>query len=259
MKHLLLIATLISAFAIPRSSFSAQPNILWFVVDDMSPSFGCYGETLIQTPAVDKLAAEGTKFTRAYVTAPVCSTCRSALITGMYQTTIGAHHHRSGRGELKIQLPPDVTPAPVQFQKAGYYTCIGSGLPGFDHRGMPFAGGKGKKKAGGGSRLGKTDYNFEWDPKMYDSHDWAEHGDKPVGALSGGMKQRLALGLALLADPPILVLDEPTSNLDAAARELFLAMLRDVKRAGKGVSARYASNSRYMPRLSPSACGSSVE
>lgn len=179
MKHLLLIATLISAFAIPHSSISAQPNILWFVVDDMSPSFGCYGETLIQTPAVDKLAAEGTKFTRAYVTAPVCSTCRSALITGMYQTTIGAHHHRSGRGEMKIHLPDGITPVPVQFQKAGYYTCIGSGLPGFDHRGMPFAGGKGKKKASGGSRLGKTDYNFEWDPKMYDSHDWEGHGDKP--------------------------------------------------------------------------------
>ena len=176
MKRILLFAALISSFFVPHSSFSAQPNVLWFVVDDMSPSFSCYGETLIQTPAVDKLAAEGTKFTRAYVTAPVCSTCRSALITGMYQATIGAHHHRSGRGEMKIHLPPDVTPVPVQFQKAGYYTCIGSGLPGLDNRGMAF--GNGKKKAGGGSRLGKTDYNFEWDPKMYDSHDWAEHGEK---------------------------------------------------------------------------------
>ncbi|WP_461786515.1 sulfatase family protein [Prosthecobacter sp.] len=177
MQRILLLAALISSFFVPHSSFSAQPNVLWFVVDDMSPSFSCYGETLIQTPAVDKLAAEGTKFTRAYVTAPVCSTCRSALITGMYQTTIGAHHHRSGRGEMKIHLPSEVTPVPVQFQKAGYYTCIGSGLPGQDNCGLPF--GKGKKKGGGGSRLGKTDYNFEWDPKMYDSHDWAEHGEKP--------------------------------------------------------------------------------
>ena len=63
----------------------------------------------------------------------------------------------------------------------------------------------------------------------------AEHAGKPVGALSGGMKQRLALGLALLAEPPILVLDEPTSSLDAAARDQFLHLLVDVKAAGKTV------------------------
>ena len=161
------------------SSGAASPNILWFVVDDMSPHFSCYGEKLVQTPSVDRLAAEGTQFTRAYVTAPVCSACRSALITGMYQTTIGAHHHRSGRGELKIHLPDQVQPLPEIFQKASYFTCIGSGLPDLDFRGLPFGVGKGKKKGGAGFRLGKTDYNFEWDPKMYDSHDWSGRGPKP--------------------------------------------------------------------------------
>lgn len=63
----------------------------------------------------------------------------------------------------------------------------------------------------------------------------AEHTGKAVGALSGGMKQRLALGLALLGDPPVLVLDEPTSNLDSRARDQFLQLLGDVKAAGKTI------------------------
>lgn len=63
----------------------------------------------------------------------------------------------------------------------------------------------------------------------------ADHTAKPVGALSGGMKQRLALALALLGDPPVLVMDEPTSSLDAAAREQLLHLLSDVKAAGKTI------------------------
>ncbi len=140
------------------------PNILWIVVDDMSANFSCYGEQAIQTPAVDRLAEEGLLFSRAYATSPVCSTFRSAMITGMYQNSIGAHHHRSGRGEHRIQLPEGIRPLPELFQAAGYFTCIGSGLPRHDHRSMPTT----KPKRG------KTDYNFDWDAKIYDSHDWAE-------------------------------------------------------------------------------------
>ena len=168
-----------------------RPNILWFVVDDMSANFSCYGESLVQTPHVDRLAAEGTRFTHAFVTAPVCSTCRSAFITGMYQTSIGAHHHRSGRGELRIHLPDGVVPVPELFQKAGYFTCIGSGL-----ESQPDSN---RKKQG--SRLGKTDYNFEWDTAMYDGNDWSgRKRDQPFfmqvqtagGKLRGGSDEAAA-------------------------------------------------------------------
>jgi arylsulfatase A-like enzyme len=123
-----IVSLLLTALAL-ASAQAAPPNILWFIVDDMSANFSCYGEKTITTPHVDRLAREGTKFTRAFVTAPVCSPCRSALITGMYQTTIGSHHHRSGRGVEKIELPAGVEPVPALLQRAGYYTCIGSGLP----------------------------------------------------------------------------------------------------------------------------------
>ena len=126
-------------------------NVLWIVVDDMSANFSCYGEKAIITPEVDRLASEGMMFTRAYATSPVCSTFRSALITGMYQTTIGAHHHRSGRGKHRIQLPSGVRPIPQYFQEAGYWTCNGSGLTELDFRSSP------SKRA----RAGKTDYNFD--------------------------------------------------------------------------------------------------
>lgn len=137
-------------------SAAERPNIVWIVTEDMSAHFGCYGATDIRTPNVDRLAAEGVRFSRAYVTAPICSTARSALITGMYQSTIGAHHHRSGRGTVKITLPDGVVPVPALFKQAGYWTCNAD---------WPV------KPADKG--IAKTDYNFEWDKSLYDGNDWA--------------------------------------------------------------------------------------
>ena len=134
----------------------ARPNVLWFVVDDMSPDLSCYGGRRVATPNIDRLAREGTLFEHAFTTAPVCSPSRSALITGMVQTAIGAHHHRSGRGVLKIELPAGVRTLPAILQDAGYHTCIGDGLG-----------------VAGDGRLGKTDYNFQWGPAIYAGHDWA--------------------------------------------------------------------------------------
>lgn len=61
----------------------------------------------------------------------------------------------------------------------------------------------------------------------------AAHAEKRVGTLSGGMKQRVALAVALLGDPPILLLDEPTASSDAQSRSDFLYLLGELKRSGK--------------------------
>ena len=162
------ILSLISISCMWLAAFGEKrPNILWFVVDDMSANFSCYGENAIETPNVDKLAEDGLIFKQAYATSPVCSTFCTALIIGRCHNSIGAHNHRSGSGKNKIKLPDGVRPIPEIFQEAGYFTCIGSGLKNFDFRSLP-------TKIG---RRGKTDYNFDWDTEIYDSHDWSKRND----------------------------------------------------------------------------------
>ena len=129
------------------SNIEKKPNILWIFIEDASPHIGCYGETAIQTPNIDALAVEGVRFENAFVTAPVCSPARSALVTGMYQTTIGAHHHRSQRTSGKggnpeyaksFILPDEIALASDLFKEAGYFVT----------------------NEGKTGRSGKEDYNF---------------------------------------------------------------------------------------------------
>jgi arylsulfatase A-like enzyme len=156
---LLLASTILLGFTATLNAAAAnRPNIVWIVVDDMSCHFGYQGEQLVDTPTVDRLAREGVVFSRAYATAPVCSAFRSALITGMYQTTIGAHHHRSGRGKLKIELPQDVRTTAELFREAGYYTTIADA---------------------GGERVGKQDYNFVY--KREDLYDGIDYNKRATG------------------------------------------------------------------------------
>jgi arylsulfatase A-like enzyme len=99
-----------------------RPNILWILGDDLGPQLGCYGYPLVRTPNVDKLAAEGVRFTHCFTTAPVCSPSRSAWNTGVYQTTIGAHNHRSHRKD-GYRLPEGVRLVSHRLHDAGYFTA----------------------------------------------------------------------------------------------------------------------------------------
>ena len=106
-----------------------NPNILWVVLEDTNPWMSCYGDQLIHTPNIDELASNGVRFDRAYMTAAVCSPARSAMITGMYQTSIGAHQHYSSYRvwrniEMDVWDPIHigVKTLPEIFKAAGYYT-----------------------------------------------------------------------------------------------------------------------------------------
>ena len=99
-----------------------RPNILWIAVEDISPFLGCYGYENA-TPNLDKLAGRGVRFANTFMPAPVCSPCRSSLITGMMPTTIGVHNHHSSRTkETAIYLPEKIKTLPELFKTAGYFT-----------------------------------------------------------------------------------------------------------------------------------------
>ena len=98
-----------------------RPNILWITIEDWSPDLSCYGTKGLKTPHVDRLASEGVRYQWAFTTSPVCSTSRSAMMTGFHQNYIGAHQHRT---DNKKALPFGIKPIPHLFAKAGYHTSL---------------------------------------------------------------------------------------------------------------------------------------
>ncbi|MFW6218086.1 MAG: sulfatase [Verrucomicrobiota bacterium] len=97
---------------------AGRPNILWIVSEDNSASWlGCYGNETADTPNLDKLATEGSRYTRCFADAPVCAPQRSTWITGMASISLGTHPMRSS------YAVPDFIPVyPQSLQDAGYYT-----------------------------------------------------------------------------------------------------------------------------------------
>jgi N-sulfoglucosamine sulfohydrolase len=93
-----------------------RPNILWISCEDMSPDLGCYGDRYAVSPAIDRLAAQGVRFTRVFSHAGVCAPARSGLITGMYPTSIGTHHMR-----CQGVPPPHIKCFTEYLRAAGYY------------------------------------------------------------------------------------------------------------------------------------------
>ena len=110
-----------------------RPNILWITCEDMSLHLGSYGSTQVKTPNLDLLASQGIRYTNAFATAGVCAPSRSAIITGMYQQSIGTQHMRThlypgnknayppGYVGYAAVVPPDVKCFPEYLRAAGYY------------------------------------------------------------------------------------------------------------------------------------------
>jgi arylsulfatase A-like enzyme len=114
------ILLLFSYNAVQADPQQMKPNIIFIMADDLGyADLGCYGQNQILTPHIDKLAAEGTRYTQVYAGATVCAPSRSCLMTG----THGGHTRvRDNIPHGVFLQPDDVTVAEV-LKKAGYQTC----------------------------------------------------------------------------------------------------------------------------------------
>ena len=119
--HRLAWPSLLFAFALPAAlavAAPARPNILFLFADDQRyDTLGCAGHPIVQTPTIDRLAAQGVRFENAFVTTPVCWVSRSTVLTGQWVRT-------HGRPDAMPQVKPEAlrTLYPVLLGRAGYRT-----------------------------------------------------------------------------------------------------------------------------------------
>jgi len=94
-----------------------RPNVLWLISDDHAAYVTrCYGNSTVRTPNLDRLAAGGMRFDRAYCNSPICTASRAAFITGMYPRTVGVT-------ELRTPLPASAVTLGEVLKQAGYDTA----------------------------------------------------------------------------------------------------------------------------------------
>lgn len=110
------IAPTIDHLATPPVPEGKPPSVVYIMADQLRAcSIGCYGNSDIDTPRIDQLAAEGTRFTNAVTTSPVCTPHRACLMTGKYPNVTGVE-------ENDVKLPSELTCIAELFSQYGYMT-----------------------------------------------------------------------------------------------------------------------------------------
>ncbi len=119
---------------------AAKPNIIFILSDDLAQGdVGCYGQKLIQTPNLDRMAAEGTRYTQAYCGTTVCAPSRTSLMTGLHMGHSPVRANREIKPEGQLPLPAGTFTVAQLLKSEGYSTaCVGKwGMGMFDTTGSP--------------------------------------------------------------------------------------------------------------------------
>ena len=97
----------------------ARRNVLFIISDDLNNLLGCYGDPQVKTPNIDRLAARGVRFNKAYCSFPLCGPSRNSLLTGLYPNSTGIHEN----SQVFRQTIPHQLSMPQAFRQQGYFAA----------------------------------------------------------------------------------------------------------------------------------------
>ncbi len=116
---LLLLSALVAAPQSLPAAENPRPNILFLIADDLNNLLGCYGDSRAKTPNIDRLAARGVRFDRAYCTFPLCGPSRNSILTGLYPNSTGILTNQ----QIFRQTIPSQHSLPQAFRLNGYFAA----------------------------------------------------------------------------------------------------------------------------------------
>lgn len=118
-KSCLFLIALLTGVVATATAANSKPNVLFIISDDLNNFLGAYGDPRAKTPNLDKLAARGVRFDRAYCTFPLCGPSRNSMLTGLYPNSTGILRN----AEIFRQTIPSHVSLPQAFRQHGYFAA----------------------------------------------------------------------------------------------------------------------------------------
>ncbi|MGB2905948.1 MAG: sulfatase [Candidatus Aminicenantaceae bacterium] len=188
-----LVASLIFFGCAP--SQAEKPNVLFIAVDDLRPELGCYGNDLIKTPNLDKLASEGCVFTHHFAAVPTCGASRYGLLTGLRPRTRVEIGNEAIRHMLSSKPETEIPETFIHLLKQNGYTTIGIGKIGHYPDGLLY----GYEEQPGTER----ELPHSWDEMLFDAGKWGTGWNAFFAYADGSNRQSRSKNVRPYEDAPV--------------------------------------------------------